>query len=439
VSGYGRTRPRRATHIGRGPADHNTHRRLRRALRDASTGGKAFGLASEPELLLDTFRRMRVEGGRAPGPDGVTYDSLSLGEAADCLREAAKAIRRGDYRPGPSRQVSIPKLSGGTRTLTVFNLIDRVVAAAVAHALTPATKAAFLPCSYGFRPGLGVQDLLADLLAAMAARRIHVLAIDDVRKAFDRVPIAPLMEAFTGYTDDPRLLRLVEAILRGGPDRDRTLGIPQGCPLSPLALNVFMHEHHDVPLRAIAGSPSPYRYADNLAYLCRDVPEGDQALDRVRRLLTPAGLALKGQDGPPVDLEAGGEASLLGFRLAMEGGRVRAGLLEQALAVRLLECHDEHDPPRSAVAAVMGWIESMGPALGGPTEATLRAIILTAARHGFRELAPMGELADRCRAAHGRWRVRLKAALLRHGVSGGFDHCAAAPPAAIFSGVSTGE
>ena len=113
-------------------------------------------------------------------------------------------------------------------------------------------------------------------MAAMAALQITTLAIDDVKKAFDFVPIAPLMETFAEHIVDESLLQLVETVLRGGEDRDRAVGIPQGSPLSPLALNVYLHHAHDLPLEADVTFPPFFRYADNLVYLCEGVPEGQR-------------------------------------------------------------------------------------------------------------------------------------------------------------------
>ena len=226
-------------------------------------------------------------------------------------------------------------------------MLDRVVAAAVARALTPPFEAVFLPSSYGFRPGLGTQDLLADLMAAMAAVRITTLAIDDVRKAFDHVPIAPLMEAFAEHITDPSLLQLIETILRGGEDRGRTVGIPQGSPISPLALNVLLHHIHDRPLEGDPDFPPLFRYADNLAYLARACP-------KATRPWTVSDDSWRTPDSPsrattaPVDLREGGEASLLGFRLSMHEDRLRLDLgedaLESDLALCLTSAHDDPDP-----------------------------------------------------------------------------------------------
>lgn len=438
MSFYGRTRRVRAA--GTGAGGYHLRRRRRRFEEQHSPrpGGPPFGLPCDHEFLIDTYYALRAGGGHAPGPDGLSYKDLGPGEVAIVLSEAARAIRRGDYRPGPGRKLPIPKPGGGTRTLTIVNVLDRVVAAAVARALTPYFETLFLPCSYGFRPGLGARDLLADLMAAMAASQTTTLAIDDVKKAFDFVPIAPLMETFSEHIVDGSLLQLVEIILRGGEDRDRAVGIPQGSPLSPLALNVMLHHVHDLPLEADVTSPPFYRYADNLAYLCKSVPEGHMDLDRVRHLLAHAGLALKGADGPPIDLREGGGAKLLGFRLSMRDDRLRLGLGEEALqsdmALSLIEAHDDPDPHRAVRTALRGWVASHGPALGELTDVDAEEILRTAARHGFRELASREELAGWCTTSHARWTARYTAALGRMGLSGEGDLFVAAPPATVEPG-----
>src|SRR6185295_6749185 len=86
----------------------------------------------------------------------------------------------------------------------------------------------------------------------------------------------------------------------------------------------------DRPLQDDPDSPSWYRYADNLAYRCRDVTEGHRALERARQLLAPVGLSPKGADGPPVDLRTGGEVQLLGFTLSYAGDRLHLGLGQEA-------------------------------------------------------------------------------------------------------------
>ncbi len=417
-------------------------RRRRREAEAGGAGPPTLGAVADHEALIAAYRGLEAKGGPSPGPDGVEFHNLGRREVAILAREAAKAIRRGDYRPGPTRKVAIPKGGGSTRILSVGNIADRVVGAALAAALTPTFERTFSARSHGFRPGRGTWGLLADLEATLASEPSTILAIDDVKRAFDNVPIAYLLEAISEHVHDSGLLRLVEEVSRGGEDRHRASGIAQGCPLSPLALNVVLHRLHDAPLGAdTVGTPPWYRYADNLAYLCSGVPEGHEVLDRVRGLLAAAGLQLKGADGPPVDLRAG-EAQLLGFRLTLRGDRLRLRLGEGAwdrLALALIEAHEGPDPPRTARAVARGWIESHGPAFeSGPEIArAVERLMRDGAMQGFRgSFGTTDQLRGSCADAFVRWEVARgahshRAKTSRH-PSGSV---AATPPAAIVTGV----
>jgi hypothetical protein len=266
---------------------------------------------ADPEFLLAVYDRLRREGGQAPGPDGLTYDALSRSQVALTLRTLGRALRDGTYRPGPARAVRLPKPGGGHRTLTVRGIFDRVVAKTLSVSLTPTWEKLFSPWSMGFRPGVGARDVLA------AVENV-VLATDDVRKAFDNVVIADVVKDHHTYLQDPALLALTEVVLRGSDGAAKEVGIDQGSPYSPAALNLRLHHLHDVPFTEGPTSPPWYRYADNLVYLCQSVSEGHQTLEKGRQNLEAGGLTLKGADGGPVDLR-GGQAQLPGFTLTRQG------------------------------------------------------------------------------------------------------------------------
>lgn len=431
--------------LDRGPSEHYRQRQRRRCAKTTlAIGGTpaalpTLGQVADRESLINIYRDLKARGGHAPGRDGLTYSDLGRSEVAQIMDELAKALRMGAYKPGPARKQPIPKPGGrGTRTLTIRSVIDRVASAAVLGVLTPIYEPIFSMSSYGFRPGRGTWALLADLGAIVASTGRHVLAIDDVRKAFDNVVIPELMEDLKEHVTDPGLLTLIEAVVRGGEDEDRTVGIAQGDPLSPLLLNVRLHNVHDLRLEGDRSNPPWLRYADNLTYLCRDVPEGQQILDQVQHLLHGAGHELKGEDGPPADLSRG-EAQLLGFHLTCRDGRLRIGLGKDAreeLGQDLIEAHEEENPPMVAKAIVRGWIESHGPAFESQQETDTSGRILgIAADLGFREIAPAGDLRRWCRKAHGRWEAIREEAHRRRGSSMPEDTVAvAAPPATVAPG-----
>jgi hypothetical protein len=219
--------------------------------------GPSLARVADPEHLIATFHAMKAEAGRAPGPDRVTFEVLGPSEAAACLRAVSRAILDGSYAPGPSRKLPIPKPGGGHRTLSIRSLFDRVVSKAIYRALLPIFEQLFLDGSHGFRPGRSPMTLFAALEAMMIQTGGTVLAQDDVKKAFDHVVIADVMEDLREHITDTGLLTLIEAVVRGGEDRGRAVGIAQGDPLSPLLLNIRLHNVHDVLMSGTVGRSIP--------------------------------------------------------------------------------------------------------------------------------------------------------------------------------------
>ena len=189
---------------------------------------KALGLPPNPTLepdvadiidaepLIAVFDKLRRDGGQAAGPDGISYRDWSRPEAAGILRTFSAALKAGSYLPKKGMTVKVPKASGGIRELTIRDLTYRVLAASLNKALSPFWERIFLPGSFGFRPGRSAWTLLASLDATMAAKNYHVLAVDDVRGAFDNVEIARLMDYHRVHIQNDAMIKLQELVIRGG-------------------------------------------------------------------------------------------------------------------------------------------------------------------------------------------------------------------------------
>jgi hypothetical protein len=362
-------------------------------------------LASADNLIA-VYYDMKSRAGQAPGPDNCTYSDFSPGEVAHIMRELGAAVRAGTYRPGPIRTVLVPKPRGGHRTLSVGNLCDRVVAAALNNALGPLWESVFLPCSYGFRPRRSVWLLLAELGAAMAREDLWVVALADVKDAFPSVVLADVLADHGRHILEQSVVALAGSVLRGGDDPQRLRGLAQGSPYSPAGLNVRLHHALDLganqghhPLRHF------YRYVDDLTCLSRSVPEGRQALSLVRRLLEQNGFTLK-DEADVHDLRAGQKPQTLGFCLSMRDRKLH---LEpgkhawQKLEQTLVKAHETVNPTETARLVVNGWVEAYGPAFEDWRVHTLDRLLRTAARLGFREVTSPEGLADRLELAWRRW------------------------------------
>ena len=111
----------------------------------------------------------------APGSDGQTVDELKQ-EFAAWSEATQRALHTQSYRPPPVRRVYIPKPGKGEkRPLGVPCVGDRVLQRSVAEVLMAIYEPAFLPCSFGGRPGIGAYQALATLHEVIAGQKVSWL------------------------------------------------------------------------------------------------------------------------------------------------------------------------------------------------------------------------------------------------------------------------
>ena len=112
--------------------------------------------------------------------------------------------------------------------------------------LQPILDPTFSEHSYGFRPGRSAHDaVLAAQSYVQSGRRIVVDV--DLEKFLDRVDHDILMGRLRRRIGDAGVIRLIRAYLNSGVMDEgvvqrRTMGTPQGGPLSPLLANVLLDE-----------------------------------------------------------------------------------------------------------------------------------------------------------------------------------------------------
>lgn len=144
--------------------------------------------------LMKAYQRVRRNKG-APGVDGVSVQALKAQLQAHWPRIKAELLR-GEYQPQPVRAVTIPKPGGGTRTLGIPTVMDRLIQQAIHQVLSALYNPTFSTHSYGFRPGRNagqaVQRLKGKLKALFRRGRGQHL-----RKFIDQ--INPVIRGWLNY------------------------------------------------------------------------------------------------------------------------------------------------------------------------------------------------------------------------------------------------
>ena len=258
-----------------------------------------------------------LDGRKAVGADGVT--KAQYGSHVESNLEAlVERMKRMAYRPGPVREVLIPKVGkvGTTRSLGISNLEDKVVQGMVRKVLDAIYEPVFLECSYGFRPGRGPHDAVRALHQYLYRHEVESVIDVDIASYFDSIDQSRLLEMLSEKIADPRFLRYLARLFKAGVLSQGELrfsdeGVVQGSACSPVLANIFAHYVIDewfegTVKRHCAGEVKLFRYGDDVVICCRYVRDGE----RIRKALHGSScpiwpLAERGEDADGVVPPAG--------------------------------------------------------------------------------------------------------------------------------------
>jgi RNA-directed DNA polymerase len=237
-----------------------------------------------PVNLNRAYRRVKANKG-APGVDGLTIHDLNAWIKAH-KQALLAALLDGSYQPQTVRGVEIPKPGGGMRQLGIPTVVDRLVQQAILQVLEPILDSTFSASSFGFRPGRGAHDALAQASRYVAEGRTIVVDID-LEKFFDRVNHDILLARVARRIADKRLLRIIRRFLQAGMLQqgvsvERHEGTPQGGPLSPLLANLLLD---DLDKELEARGHRFCRYADDCNIYVRSEAAGQRVLASLTEFL----------------------------------------------------------------------------------------------------------------------------------------------------------
>jgi hypothetical protein len=385
--------------------------------------------AADLRNISCAIRYLASEGGGAPGPDGLTLDELDGAERWGLARALGGPIKSGRFRTGPHREVQIPKTSGrGTRTLCIRNVQDRVVERAIVQVVQAFLDPTFAPSSFGYRPGLGRGHALAHAEAIAERDGLWIWVLDDVKDAFDNVPLGRLLDVVRKRLGAEDIVELVRVVIDG----EAKCGIPQGSSLSPLLLNLYLDHVLDRPWAKQEPATPLTRVADDLLVLARDGDVARSAHEELKARLRAAGMGLKATPESAVrDLRRGEAGDWLGFRLRKGPGGLEARPTDRCwdqLEEALMLAHTKPAAPVRAHESIVGWAEQLGPCRPHLDPDDLYArIAAVARRYAFDEVPSRPSVEDALLRGYRRWAALRGRA--QRSLSTGQDM--AAPPARV--------
>jgi RNA-directed DNA polymerase len=300
------------------------------------SAGKPFDI---PKVLVwNAYQKVKANKGAA-GVDGQSLAEFAQDEKSN-LYKLWNRLSSGSYFPPPVRAVEIPKRGGGTRTLGIPCVADRIAQTVVAMVLNPGAEAVFHQDSYGYRPGRSALDAVES-----CKRRCwrYPWVIDlDIQGFFDNVPHDPILAAVSRHTGLPWVLLYVKRWLiapvqqADGSLIKRDKGTPQGSAISPLLSNLFMHYAFDAWLGRECPSVRFERYCDDAVVHCASEKQAIFVRDSIERRLRQFGLNLHPgktrivycpQEGRDRDYPIT-EFTFLGFTFRRRPARLRDGRLK---------------------------------------------------------------------------------------------------------------
>jgi group II intron reverse transcriptase/maturase len=175
---------------------------------------------------------------------GVTPDTLD-GISQEKLEILSNSLRSEKFSFSPSRRILIPKVSGGSPPLSIASPMDKVVQEAMRLILEAIYEPLFKECSHGFRPNKSCHTALKKV--SQEFQPVQWVIEGDLAKFFDTISHQKLMHLIEEKITDRRFTKLIWKALGAGyfefkVYKSNVIGTPQGSIVSPILVNIFLHQ-----------------------------------------------------------------------------------------------------------------------------------------------------------------------------------------------------
>ena len=206
-------------------------------------------------------------------------------DAEEKILRLSEALLDGSYKPYQFTEVDI-ETNGKERTLHIPAVQDRIVARAILATTTSRIDPLLGASAFGYRPGLGVADAVQAVVDAREAGLKWVLRTD-VDDCFSSLSPDIAFDRFTQAVHDTDITDVLEQLLGrtvgNGKMRGKTLpGLPLGCPLSPVLMNLVLVDLDDA---LNAAGFTVVRYADDIVVVGESKEELEDAARFCQRIL----------------------------------------------------------------------------------------------------------------------------------------------------------
>lgn len=209
---------------------------------------KLINLIADVEVLRLAYELIKSKpGNMTRGSSGETLDGID----SAWFERTSKSILKGNLKFGPGRVVNIPKPNNPkeTRQLVIASPREKVIQKAMQLVLQAVFEPMFSGNSFGFRPNLGCHDAIKYVSQRFKNR--NWIVESDITKCFDMINHDLLMGFIREKVTCEATLKLISSLIKSGqisfsnlsPSLSiTTIGTPQGCVLSPLLCNIFLHK-----------------------------------------------------------------------------------------------------------------------------------------------------------------------------------------------------